>query len=96
MQIIGDDFCGGPGSYGHGVQPGAMLCAGVPAGGVDTCQGDSGGPLVVPVSGAQTFRLVGDTSFGIGCARAQFPGVYGRLAGGTDDGHRNADRESSR
>lgn len=59
--------------------PETMLCAGVLAGGRDTCQGDSGGPLVVAVPGDQ-FRLVGDTSFGDGCARANTPAVYGRLA----------------
>jgi trypsin len=58
-----------------------MLCAGYPRGGTDTCQGDSGGPLLVPVGGG-TFRLVGATSFGQGCAQAGHPGVYARLAEG--------------
>jgi secreted trypsin-like serine protease len=50
----------------------------VGTGGVDTCQGDSGGPLVVPSSNGP--RLVGDTSYGVGCADPDYPGVYGRIA----------------
>ena len=61
--------------------PVTMVCAGWLPGGRDTCQGDSGGPLVVPIEGDADFRLVGDTSFGDGCARPNTPGVYGRLAG---------------
>jgi hypothetical protein len=61
-----------------------MVCAGYQQGGVDTCQGDSGGPLessVVPTPpDLSTYRLVGITSWGVGCAEPDFPGVYTRVA----------------
>jgi len=79
--IISDSTCASQPVYGASglFFPATMVCAGVLAGGKDTCQGDSGGPLVVPIAGGG-FRLVGDTSFGIGCALANKPGVYGRIA----------------
>jgi trypsin len=61
-----------------GFESGTQVAAGFPNGGVDTCQGDSGGPLLV--SAGTAMRLVGDTSYGAGCAEPGFPGVYGRLA----------------
>lgn len=52
-----------------------MICAGLNGiGGRDACQGDSGGPMVL----GQT--LCGVVSFGIGCARPNYPGVYSRVS----------------
>ncbi|KAJ8718655.1 hypothetical protein PYW08_002892 [Mythimna loreyi] len=62
-----------------------QICAGKLAGGVDACQGDSGGPLQVKINLPITTEgsmhyIVGVTSFGIGCALPNLPGIYSRVS----------------
>uniref|UniRef100_A0A8C4P723 Peptidase S1 domain-containing protein n=1 Tax=Dromaius novaehollandiae TaxID=8790 RepID=A0A8C4P723_DRONO len=55
-----------------------MICAGFPLEeGKDSCTGDSGGPLVCPSEDDSGFyTLNGITSWGLGCGKKSYPGVY--------------------
>lgn len=61
----------------------AHLCAGYPLGAKDTCQGDSGGPMLAH-DGAVRPIQIGVVSFGYGCARPGFYGVYTRISSHAD------------
>ena len=74
VPIVTDDSCDE--AYEDEFDATTMVCA---ADGVhDTCQGDSGGPFMVPNRAGTGFVLAGVTSWGIGCAELEHPGVYAR------------------
>ena len=76
LPVQSDATMSDPAQYGGSFHGAVMIGAGPLAGGMDTCQGDSGGPLFI--AGGQV-RLVGDTSWGTGCARPNKPGIYGEV-----------------
>jgi secreted trypsin-like serine protease len=82
VPIVGDAECESTNIATSGFDPATMICAGNLTGGEDSCQGDSGGPLMVP-DAAGRLVLVGDVSFGFGCAFPTQYGVYGEVAGAT-------------
>ena len=71
VPVVSDATC--QGAYGAQLDAIAEVCAGSP--GLDSCYGDSGGPLFDnrnPTARVQ----VGIVSWGNGCAKKRFPGVY--------------------
>ncbi|XP_076069071.1 trypsin-1-like [Oratosquilla oratoria] len=60
-----------------------MMCAGYDEGKIDACQGDSGGPLLFENKldgGKSQIDIIGIVSWGLGCARSGYPGVYCRIS----------------
>ncbi|KAK0133847.1 Transmembrane protease serine 6 [Merluccius polli] len=75
VRLVSEESCAS--SYGHLVTP-RMLCAGYRQGKRDACQGDSGGPLVCQGPSGRWF-LAGVVSWGKGCGRPNYYGVYTRI-----------------
>ena len=76
VPFVSDATCSGVGGQYSGLIFNEEICAGVlPGGGIDTCQGDSGGPMFKR-NAANEWVQVGITSWGIGCAQPNAPGVY--------------------
>ncbi|KAK3848921.1 hypothetical protein Pcinc_044307 [Petrolisthes cinctipes] len=77
LKVVGNDQCRlkyGPAAPGGIVDH--YLCAGLD--GKDSCQGDSGGPLVKYEGGV--WKQLGLVSWGIGCGKGHYPGVYSRIS----------------
>ena len=76
MPVVDDTTCD---DVYHGfVTVETQVCAGQK--GIDSCGGDSGGPMfATTTSGAEI--QVGIVSYGIGCAKNRYPGVYTEVNG---------------
>ena len=79
IPVVSDTTCaasynGSTAAGGLKLNPSLQICAGLAAGGKDSCQGDSGGPLIAPYNGS--IYSIGVVSYGQGCARANYYGVY--------------------
>lgn len=72
VPIVSNDSCAQ--SYDNSITS-FQVCAG--KSGRDSCQGDSGGPL--HSTGSEGRLLIGVVSYGKGCGREGYPGVYTRV-----------------
>lgn len=64
--------------YGMTITSDQLAAGDTTNGGEDSCQGDSGGPFTVAKGAGRI--LAGVVSWGNGCAQAQYPGLYARVA----------------
>ncbi|XP_058280226.1 transmembrane protease serine 7 isoform X5 [Hirundo rustica] len=76
VEIIDQTLC----HTTYGIITARMFCAGLSSGKRDGCKGDSGGPLSCQINGDGKWFLTGIVSWGYGCGRPNFPGVYTRVS----------------
>ncbi|XP_068186334.1 transmembrane protease serine 3 [Antennarius striatus] len=93
VPLLSTKTCNQPEVY-NGYISSWMICAGFLEGGTDSCQGDSGGPLACEDS--SVWKLVGATSWGIGCAVRNKPGVYTRITQSLSWVRQQMEREETR
>lgn len=67
-------------SYNGAIDRDTMICAGTDQGGKDACSGDSGGPLLRQKEFPGDDVIIGITSWGTGCGRAEKFGVYAKVS----------------
>lgn len=79
LPVLSQNSCSDGSGVGGGMEDN-MLCAGHVEGGTSVCNGDSGGPLISMVTG----ELIGVTSWGVGCARPNYPAVFARVSSAED------------
>lgn len=77
VPFVSDATCSA--NYGGDIIPAEEICAGYASGGIDTCQGDSGGPMFRRDADGAWIQ-VGIVSWGNGCARPNYPGVYTQVS----------------
>ena len=83
VPFVDDETCNS--AYSGELIPDEEICAGLLGqGGIDACQGDSGGPMFRADANGEPVE-VGIVSWGIGCARAGYPGVYTQVSTFADD-----------
>lgn len=80
LPIVSNERANAPDSY-NGKVDSTMIAAGYEEGGKDSCQGDSGGPFVITGTDGSPV-LAGVVSWGKGCARAKYYGLYASVASG--------------
>lgn len=78
VPIVSNERANGKKSYNGAIDE-SMLAAGFDEGKKDSCQGDSGGPLVI-LDSEENPILAGVVSWGKGCARANYYGIYSRVS----------------